>query len=114
MKTLARLPAIHRIVCALIALALLAAPLQFAGAAQATAGMAMSDTKCPQKKSCCDMDKPDCAKAQGCFAKCGSAPGPLPSDRVSSTFEAAASDYFVEPMSLRPHASTPLRRPPRI
>jgi hypothetical protein len=114
MKALARLPAIHRIVCALIALALLAAPLQFGGPAQASVGMAMSDTKCPQKKSCCDMDKPDCAKAQGCFAKCGGAPGLALLDKVAGEFVSEDGGYFFVPLSLKAHASTPLRRPPRI
>ena len=114
MKAMARLPVLRSIVCALIALAMLTAPLQFAGRAQASAGMAMADMKCPQKESCCDMDKPDCAKAQGCFAKCGGGPGLALPDKVSSTFESAASEYFFVPVSLRPTASTPLRRPPRI
>ena len=113
MKAIARLPVLRSVLCALIALALLAAPLQFAGPAQASAGMAMADMRCPPKKSCCDMDKPDCTKAQDCFAKCGGVPGLALSNKASGTFEADASDYVIVAVSLRPYASTPLRRPPR-
>ena len=114
MKAIARFLELRSVLCALIALALLAAPLQFAGPAQASVGVAMADMKCPPKKSCCDMDKPDCAKSQDCFAKCGGVPGLALSDKASGTFEANTSNYVIVAVSLRPHASTPLRRPPRI
>ena len=114
MKAFARLSAIHRIVCALIALALLAAPLQVANAAQPVVGMATSDLDCPEQQSCCDVDKADCEKDQSCLAKCGGAPGLALSDKVSGTFGTDAGDYFFVPVLLRPHASAPLRRPPRI
>lgn len=114
MKAFAKFPAVRSIVCALVAFTLFAVQLQFADITQPSSGMTMSETKCPTDKSCCDKDKTDCDKAQKCITKCGSAPGLALLDKAAGQFVSEDGGYFFVPLSLKAHASTPLRRPPRV
>jgi hypothetical protein len=114
MNATARFPVLRAVICALIALALLASPVQFAAPVQASTGAAMSDMNCPSKKSCCDMDKNDCAKERSCLAKCGGAPSLALLDKAVGQLVSDGGVYFAEPHSLTARTSAPLRRPPRI
>ena len=114
MKALAGINVFRTILCALMALALWSAPLQFAGSAQAAPTMeSMAGADCPEKQSCCDMDKSDCVKAMGCLAKCGGAPGLTLGERSAARSWAPADAFSLAPLFLTPHASSPPRRPPR-
>ncbi len=103
----------RRMVLALVAVAMLGAPLHLASPVQAAVGMAMSGENCPEKQSCCDLDKSDCEQAQACFAQCGSAPGmaiPSMAQRENITIEDAV---LMAAAPLMARATSPLRRPPR-
>jgi hypothetical protein len=113
MKTIGRVSISLAVMCALIALALLASALQFASPVQASTNAAMSDSNCHSKNSCCDMDKNDCAKEQICLAKCGGAPSLALLDRAAGQPVSDDGICFTEPDSLTARTSSPLRRPPR-
>lgn len=114
MKAVVGMDMFRTVLCALLALALWAAPLQFAGPVQAAPVMAsMAGPDCPEKQSCCDMDKNDCAKAMGCLAKCGGAPGLALGERSIARYFAPDDAFYPASLFLTPHASAPPRRPPR-
>ena len=117
MKALASIAVIRRVVIALIALALLAAPLQVINNAQAAAGMSMSASVCQKQKSCCDMDcdigNADCSKVQVCVAKKNGAADLTVFDMAPRQITSGDGVFSIVPLSLTPHVSTPLRRPPR-
>lgn len=108
------LAALRQIVFGMLVLALSLAPLQAYAAPNSDVGMAMTKMDCPQKKSCCDKSKSDCAMNLSCAARCtGGLVCAVPFKQVvlnvySSAFGAAQLD------SIESHASPPLRRPPRI
>jgi len=116
-KVFASIAVIRGIVCALIALALLAAPLPIVNNVQAAAGMSMSAPVCQKQKSYCDIgcdiDNADCSKAQVCFAKYNGIAGLTAFDKAPCQITSGDSVFSIVSRSLTPHVSTPLRRPPR-
>lgn len=96
-----------------IAVALLFAPIKPATAVQASAPVSMSDMHCQEPQPCCDMDKADCDKAQGCMAV-GNGMATLQAPHtVSGMACSEMREYSLTQVVLSPHTTDPLRRPPR-
>jgi hypothetical protein len=108
--------ALRRVLFGMIVFALAFAPLQSFSLASATTTMAMGKADCPQtqKKNCCDKEKSNCMMKQSCMTSYNSSLGTLnlaelQAMRVQTEKLAIADAAFLEP-----HASPPLRKPPRI
>jgi hypothetical protein len=102
-----------RMICALIALGLMLAPLQLTQPASAMPSMSMETGDCMKPPSCCEQGKKDCSSMPGCFAKCGG----FAAQAIFLQFELAVlTDLQSEGLALvlEPHATSPPRRPPRI
>lgn len=104
---------IRKLVLALVAVALLGVPLHLASPVVAAADMAMSDENCPEKQSCCDMDKSDCEQSQACFAQCGGTPVLAMPGMARHMNIASESAVLMAAVPLMPRTTSPLRRPPR-
>lgn len=106
--------ALKRVLFGLVVLALAFAPLQSITPASASTAMAMGKTDCPQKKSCCDKEKSDCMTKQSCISSCYSSFGSMSSAELNVFATGPEKLAMSVTAFLEPHASLPLRRPPRI
>jgi hypothetical protein len=104
---------VWRMLCALIALGLMLAPVQLVQPANAVPTMTMDGSDCEKPPSCCEQGKKDCSQMPGCFAKCGgfSTPATQPAFVMSLLTKLDADGIA---LVLEPHATSPPRRPPRI
>lgn len=103
----------RRFLYALIALALMLAPIQFAQPAKATSLAAIQTSDCMKPPKCCEQGKKDCAQMPGCVANCSALLSPgvfVPFAVLNLT----AVEGVAVPVVLKAHATSPPRRPPRI
>ena len=106
--------ALRRILFGMVVLALAFAPLQSITPASAATTMVMGKTDCPQKKSCCDKEKSDCMTKLSCVSSCDSGFAPLGLVELKVMTISPEKLAMSVMAFLEPHASPPLRRPPRI
>jgi hypothetical protein len=102
---------VRQLMCTLIVLAMMAAPMQFAAAAAQPPQVAATD--CAQKPCDCDKTKPDCLKSATCASQCAQSPMAFGVQKIAFGDMTAVFDRqeSFEPLS---RVSGPPRRPPRI
>lgn len=106
--------AFKRVLFGLVVSALAFAPLQSIAPASAAIAMTMGKTDCPQKKSCCEKEKSDCMTKQSCISNCYSSFGSMNFVELNVFATSPGKVTVFVAAFLEPHASPPLRRPPRI
>jgi hypothetical protein len=108
--------ALRRVLFGMIVFALAFAPLQSFSLASATTTMVMVKADCPQtqKKDCCDKEKSDCMMKQSCMTSYNSSLGTLNVAELKAMGIQTEKLAMADAAFLEPHASPPLRRPPRI
>lgn len=105
----------NRIALVLVTLGLLFMPLQAVNAAlPENLSTSKSEMDCPEKQSCCEKSKSDCAASQVCFAQCGNSPNLAEAGAIQLESWLKADVFAFVTSPPLPLSTAPLRRPPRL